>query len=138
VSKLEIKGRFSGKGEVEGEALVVPKSFGFWGATDQQKGVITDKWNPARGASFAHKILVIPSTKGSSGNWISLVICHLNGVSPKAIISRKADPLLVGACIELGIPYVFDLDKDPLNTIRTGDHVKVSVARAVVEIDRIG
>lgn len=131
---MVIKGRFGSKGEAEAEALVVKKSFGFWGATDQTKGIITDQWNPSRGASFKGKILVLPSTKGSSGNWISLVRCHLYGTQPSAIISTSPDPLVVGACIEIGIPYVFNLEKDPVETIRTGDIVRVSASRGAVEI----
>lgn len=132
--KVTLQGKVGNKGYAEGEAIVVRNSFGFWGTVDQHKGVITDRFNEARGQSFVGKILVVPSTKGSSANWVMLRLCGRLNTNPKAIISGKGDPLIVGASIENGTPYMYDFDKDPMAKIETGDYVKMNAEDGVVEV----
>lgn len=54
--------------------------------------------------------------------------------NPRQLYLGKADPLVLGACIEIGIPYVFDLEQDPTKIIKTGNTVKVSGLEGVVEV----
>ena len=50
--------------------------------------------------------------------------------------SGKGDPLIVGASIENGIPYLYNFDKDPLANIETGDYVKMNADEGVVEVQK--
>jgi predicted aconitase with swiveling domain len=134
MGNLILKGKIGNRGYVEGEAFVVRQSFGFWGTVDQHRGLITDRWNEARGKSFIGKILVVPSTKGSSANWVMLRLCGRLHTNPKAILSNRGDPLIVGASIEIGIPYMYDFDKDLLSEIETGDTIKADANNGIVEI----
>lgn len=136
MTNITLKGKSGNKGYTEGEAFVVRQSFGFWGTVDQHRGVITDRWNEARGKSFTGKILVVPSTKGSSANWVMLRLCGRLQTNPKAILSNKGDPLIVGASIEIDIPYMYDFDKDLLSEIKNGDFLRVYATDGKVEIER--
>lgn len=135
-TSLTLKGKVGQGGFAEGEALVVKQSFSFWGTVDQYKGTIMDKWNEARGKCFSGKVLVVPSTKGSSGNWLMIKRCGKLGTAPAAIISQKGDPLIVGGCIEANIPYIYDLNKSPLDFIQTGDLVKINGETGIVKIQK--
>ena len=134
MGNLMLKAKVGNKGYVEGEAFVVSQSFGFWGTVDQHRGVITDRWNKARGQSFTGKILVVPSTKGSSANWVMLMLCGRLQTNPKAILSNRGDPLIVGASIEIDIPYMYDFDKDLLSEIESGDFIKVDANNGKIEV----
>lgn len=136
MAELMLHGKAGNKGYAEGEAVVVRQSFGFWGTVDQHKGIITDRFNEGRGESFVGKILVVPSTKGSSANWVMLRLCGRLGTNPLAILSGRGDPLIVGASIENGTPYMYDFDKNPINEIKTGDFVKVDADKGVVYVER--
>jgi len=130
----KIYGKVGNDGFTAGEALVVNKSFGFWGATNHKKGIITDYFNEARGKSFKDKILVVPSTKGSSGNWIILRLCGRLNTNPKAILSNYGDPLIVGASIENNTPYMYNFEKDLLSIIKTGDKIEVNAGKGYIKI----
>lgn len=129
-----IYGKVGNSGCTTGEALVVKNSFGFWGATNPKQGIITDYFNEARGQSFKDRILVAPSTKGSSGNWIILRLCGRLNTNPKAILSNYGDPLIVGASIENDTPYMYNFEKNLLDNIKTGDKIKVNANKGYIEI----
>jgi predicted aconitase with swiveling domain len=46
----------------------------------------------------------------------------------------RGDPLVVGGSIDADIPYVFDLERNPTEVIKTGDYVKVNGDKGTVEI----
>ncbi len=84
--------------------------------------------------SFAGKVLVFPSGKGSSG-WSTVAqVMRLAGNSPKAMIIREINSLTGMGAVVMRIPTVTDLDKDPTEVIDTGDWVKVDGDKGAVEI----
>jgi predicted aconitase with swiveling domain len=58
------------------------------------------------------------------------------GTSPKAIINVQAHPVWAALAIELNIPLVDRLDKNPCEVIETGDWVKVDSAKGIVEVTK--
>jgi predicted aconitase with swiveling domain len=56
------------------------------------------------------------------------------GSAPKAIINVRAHPVWVALAIELDIPLVDRLDRNPCEVIKTGDWVKVDAENGIVEI----
>jgi predicted aconitase with swiveling domain len=58
------------------------------------------------------------------------------GTRPKAIINVMAHPVWAALAIELNIPLVDRLDKNPVEAIATGDWVKVDAEKGIVEITR--
>jgi predicted aconitase with swiveling domain len=57
------------------------------------------------------------------------------GTAPTAIINVETEAILATGCVISDIPLVDMLDKDPVETIETGMHVKVDADKGIVEID---
>ena len=134
MKSLVLKGKTGNKGHAEGEALVTKDSICFFGGINPETGTITEIRSKDKGKSFKGKIFVIESTKGSSGVWAWLSLLGRLGNAPKAIVMTRGDPLVVGGSIDDNIPYVFSLDRNPTEVIKTGDYVKVDGDKGTVEV----
>ena len=127
------KGKAIVKGKVEGEALVSRTPFSFLLGVNTDDGVIMEEGHEHEGESISGKVLVYPYGKGSSGDCVRLWRCAKNNVAPIAIISSKADCVHVQGAILVNIPMVCDLDRNPIELIKTGDYVKVDGGNVTVE-----
>ena len=133
--KIEIKGRSVVRGRAAGEALVADATLSFWGEVDAVTGRIIAVGHPLEGESLRDRVLVIRSTKGSSGTPMILNLAKLEGNAPVAFVNVEVDGLAALGCIVNEIPMMTDLDRDPFSAIKTGDHVTVDAdgGRIVVE-----
>src|SRR4029077_13671972 len=97
----------------EGEALVSPEPISGWGGIDPATGTIIEPRHALHGASFAGKVLVFPSAKGSSG-WSGFFhSTRLLGTAPVAmVIARISTKSALGAVVTR-VPALTDLDRDP-------------------------
>ena len=134
--KIILKGRGVVKGVGEGEALVTSQGISFTGGVDIESGIIVEKHHELEGKSIVNKVLVFPAGKGSVGASSELYHASKAGTAPRAIINKQLDPPLVFGAILVNLPLICDLDKDPIETIKTGDYVKVDATRGIVEITR--
>lgn len=132
--KIVLHGRKVVGGYGEGEALVTKNTIAGWGAIDPVKGIIVERRHELRGQSFAGKVLVFPSAKGSSGFSMTFHTARLAGNSPKALIVREINSLAALAAVVMHTPAITDLDKDPTEVISTGDWVKVDADKGIVEV----
>ncbi len=133
---LEIKGRGVVKGRAEGEALVADAMLSFWGEVDPVTGKVIAVGHPLEGQSLRGRVLVIRSTKGSSATPMILNLGKLEGTAPAAFVNVEVDGLAALGCIVNGIPMITDLERDPFQNIRTGDHVVVDADQGVVRVTR--
>lgn len=133
---LEIAGRAVVKGRAEGEALVADATLSFWGEVDAVTGRVIAVGHPLEGQSLAGKILVIRSTKGSSGTPMMLHLAKLEGKAPAALVNVEVDSLAALGCIVNGIPMMTGLDRDPFQTIRSGDYVVVDADAGLLRVLR--
>jgi len=124
-SSLLIRGRGVVKGRAEGEALVADATLSFWGEVDPITGTVIAAGHPLEGESLRGKVLVIRSTKGSSGTPMILNLARLEGNAPVAFVNLEVDSLAALGCIVNGIPMITGLEQDPFAVIRTGDRVEV-------------
>ncbi len=132
----EIKARGVVRGRAQGSALVADATLSFWGEVDAVTGTVIAVGHPLEGESLAGRVLVIRSTKGSSGTPMMLRLASLEGRAPAAMINVQVDGLAALGCIVNGIPMVADLESDPFVTIVTGDHVLVDADRGLVQVTR--
>jgi len=115
------------KGLVEGEALVMKKSFAFMGDVDMDTSEIIARDHEHFGKKIAGKILIYPETKGSSGGCVVLISLYNQGMAPAAIVNMKmADYNLVEGAILARIPLACLPESDPSDVIRTGDMVRLN------------
>jgi len=128
---ITLKGKACVVGTAEGEAIVIRDRLSLLGEINLERGLII-KPGSEYGKSIAGKVLVYYSGKGSSGDTFRYWRLQANGVQPAAIINVKADPIHVQGAIVANIPMVANLDRNPLEVIKTGDYVKVEGGNVTV------
>ena len=131
---LEMKGRGVVKGRAEGEALVADATLSFWGEVDAVTGEIIAVGHPLEGETLKDRVLVIRSTKGSSGTPMILHLAKLEGNAPVAFVNVEVDGLAALGCIVNEIPMMTDLEQNPFDVIETGDRVEVDADAGVIRI----
>jgi predicted aconitase with swiveling domain len=131
-----LKGRGASGGVVEGEAMVIPHSMSFLGDIDIMKGIIIHQQSSFRGQSISGKILVFPTGRGSTADPYGLYMLKKAGKAPGAIINVNANPTTVAGVIISHTPMVYNLDRNPLDIIETGDHVLVDGDKGIIIITK--
>ncbi|MHC4401924.1 MAG: aconitase X swivel domain-containing protein [Planctomycetota bacterium] len=124
------------KGKAQGEALVARTTLSFWGEVDPVSGRVIASGHPLEGKSLRGKVLVIPSTKGSSATPLVMGLAHSEGNAPVALVNTDVDCLAVLGCVVNGIPMVTDLDQDPFEAIESGDHVEVDADAGTIVVTK--
>jgi predicted aconitase with swiveling domain len=129
-----LKGRSVVVGVAEGEAIVTRHAISGFGGIDSNTGEIVEVRHELRGQSFKGKVLVFPGAKGSSG-WAShFQSTRLKGAAPLAMIFNEMSTKMALGAVVTRVPAVTDLDRDPIEVIKTGDWVKVDGTNGIVEI----
>ena len=131
---MEIKGRTVNKGDVEGEAIVLENPFNFTGDFDPRTGILGIKGHPLYGEQIGGKILVIPAAKGAVTAAIIVYQAKKLGNAPVGILCRKADPITIECAMIIDIPIMDSFDKDIIEIIKAGDHVKIFGEKGIIEI----
>ena len=129
-----LKGHKVARGKAEGKALVSGSPISFFGSIDTRTGVVVEKGHELEGVSIAGSILVFPVGKGSTAGSYRLYELSYFKKAPKAIINRRADPVVAVGAIIGNIPMVDRLEADPLEIIKTGDLVEVDADRGIVKV----
>ena len=135
--KIEIKGRSVVRGRAAGEALVADATLSFWGEVDAVTGRIIAVGHPLEGESLRDRVLIIRSTKGSSGTPMILKLAKLEGNAPVALVNVEVDGLAALGCIVNEIPMMTDLDCDPFAAVETGDHVTVDADAGKIVVEKV-
>jgi predicted aconitase with swiveling domain len=137
-----ISGRGRVEGQVEAEAIVSRLPFGFWQGLDPQTGLVIDQRHDLVGQSLKDKVFVYPYGRGSTGTPGIFLEAVRNKVAPVAIINLTSEPMIqVCALLAMSffgksIPVVDGLEKNPIETIKTGDMLKIDGRAGTVEILR--
>jgi len=122
-------------GRAEGPVLISKDRVCFYLA-EPGSGKIMEKGHDLEGKSIAGKILVMPSGKGSSvvqaDGLYKLSKC---GNSPKALIVKEADTVLVSTAIILEIPMVFKVEDDFYRKIEDGAIAKLDADNGLITLE---
>ena len=117
-----LRGRKVIGGKASGEAAVSATALCF-----------RSEFNPIEG----RKVVVMPSTKGSSGNTMFVRIASLEGKAPAALIHKEIDSPLVLACAIANIPLV-QIGETEFGSIQDGDWIEVDADEGIIEVKRKG
>jgi predicted aconitase with swiveling domain len=131
---IVLTGRKVVGGVAEGEAMVTRETISGWGGIQPMTGTIIESRHELRGQSFAGKVLVFPGAKGSSGWSAMFHTARLAGKAPIALLFNIMTTKAALGAVVMRVPSLTDFDRDPLDLIETGDHVRVDGDRGVVEI----
>jgi predicted aconitase with swiveling domain len=126
-----MKARVLFDGGADGHALVLSEPLSLWGGLDPQTGELTDAHHPQRGAQLAGRVLVMPSSRGSSSSSSVLAEAVRSGHAPAAILLGEPDLILaVGAAVaaELYDEHVPVLVLRPEDRDAIHDGMRVRVA----------
>ncbi|ADY00788.1 hypothetical protein VMUT_0577 [Vulcanisaeta moutnovskia 768-28] len=99
-----------GSGIINGELVVYRESLSFLGDVDGKSGTIR-----TINTSIVGKILVIPNSRGSTVGPYVMYQLSKYGKAPLAILSVKADTMLIIGAIMAQIPIMTNLPKEILN-----------------------
>ena len=131
MNTLILKGHKVIEGYVEGEALVTKEPISFMGSIDPKTGVVIERGHDIEGQCLKGKILVFPTSKGSTGGSYMLYDVVKNGVGPLGIINVEAESVVVIGAIISGLPMV---DKIDIEKIQTGDYVVIDADDGIVKV----
>ncbi len=121
----------------EGEALVSHEPICFY-LTDPKTGVVREKTHELAGKNIANKVLIFPSGKASSVVQIDgLFKLASHNLAPRAMIVKDVETVLIVSAFIAKVPLVDRLEKDPFETIHTGDLVKVDADKGTVVVERL-
>lgn len=130
-----LKGRCVIKGVRTGTALVLTRSISAFGGIDPFTSKIIESRHPQKGESVKRKILIFPHGKGSSGFSLYFHMLRLTGNAPQAMIIEKINSLTALAAVVSEIPTIggpFEENKNPIETIQTGDKILVDATKGCV------
>ena len=128
-----IQGRRIVPGRVRGEAVVSGAPLCFLSEFNPLTGRVIDPAHPLWQRVLTGKILVIPSTKGSSGNPMHLRVACLEGKAPLALVNTEIDPLSALACVVNQIPMM-EISEQDLELIPDRAWLEVDCDRQLMKI----
>ncbi|MGY1625250.1 aconitase X swivel domain-containing protein [Geodermatophilus sp. SYSU D00965] len=132
--QVVLRGRGLVGGVAEGEALVTREAISGWGGVEPRQGRVIESRHELVGQSFAGKVLVFPTAKGSSG-WSGMFhMARLMGSAPAAMVFTTMNTKIALGVVVSHVPAVTDLDGDPFTAVRTGDRVRVDADRGEVTV----
>lgn len=133
-----LKGRGLVKGKAEGEALVSSQPISFVGGVDPDTGVVIEKGHEVEGRSIKGKVLIFPYGKGTTYNPFAIFAMKKRDTGLAAIVNVKTEEIVLTGAMLAEIPFIDNLDKDPLAEIETGDYAKVDGGSGKLEIEKRG
>jgi hypothetical protein len=134
--KIILRGRKVIGGLAEGEAVVTKEPVSFLGGVNPDKGVVVERGHELEGQSITGKIFVFPHGKGSTAGPYIIYAMAKRKTAPVAMINVEAEPIIAVGAAMGNIPLVDRLDKNPLEVIATGDHVRIDGDQGIVEITK--
>jgi predicted aconitase with swiveling domain len=107
---------------------------GFNFGVDPNSGVIVERGHELEGQSIKDVILVFPAGKGSTGGSFMIYQLSRQGTGPKAMINIRTDTIVAVGAVLGRIPVVDRLDRNPIDVIKSGDHVEVDATHGIVTV----
>lgn len=120
----------------EGDALVSRQGISFFGGVDPRTGVVREKGHDLRGIDITGRVLVFPKGKGSTVGSYVIYQLKKNGHAPAGIVNTETETIIATGCILAEVPLVDKLEVNPLEAIRSGDHLIVDGREGMVIIRR--
>jgi predicted aconitase with swiveling domain len=131
---FEIHADTIGKGKVSGEAMVFNQAFGFNNGVDPVTGLIVETGHPFEKQSVTGKVMVFPVGKGSAAGSYILYDLATRGNAPAAIVNTRSDTIIVIGCVMGRIPMLHRCDRDPVESIQTGDMLEIDLDEGVIKV----
>jgi predicted aconitase with swiveling domain len=125
-----LRGRVIKAGRCQGQALVSPEPLSFFGGVDAATGIVVEPGHPLQGQSIAGRVLVFPTSKGSTVGSYILYRLKKAGLAPVGLINTESEAIVAVGAIIAEIPM---LDHVDLTQFQTGDDVVIDGADVHVQ-----
>ena len=123
---------------VEGEALVSRHGFSARYDVNRKTGVFSRESHDLYGRSVVGKVLVHPTAKGGVATAWALLDMKEHGTAPLGILFGLANPIMAQGAALADLALMDRLAPDPIETIETGDWVRVDPAAGTVTVRKGG
>jgi predicted aconitase with swiveling domain len=124
----DLRGRVLVAGSGQGVALVLDEPLSFWGGFDAESGRVIEERHPQAGASLAGKVLVMPSSRGSSSSSSVLAQALRRGTGPAAILLAQPDEIIVLGAL---IPNLLDGSRFPVIELGPADYESIKTGNGM-------
>ena len=114
---------------IEGYVLVARGGFSARYDVDPESGLITREEHELYGESVARRILVFHTAKGGVATSWRLLDMVKRGTAPAGLVFSELNPVMVQGAILANIPIVHRFTPDPVETLRSGDRVRLTPER---------
>ena len=119
--------------DVEAEIVLSKDTFSIRYDMDRETGVISRRGHALEGQSLAGKIVYFPAVQGGvAAGWAFLALVHRR-VAPAGVLFGRTNPVMIQGLVLAGIPTMHRVSPDPFTVFKTGDRVRMSPSRGVVE-----
>ena len=119
--------------DVEADIVLSKDTFSIRYDMDRETGVISRRGHALEGQSLAGKIVYFPAVQGGvAAGWAFLALVG-RGVAPAGVLFGRTNPVMIQGLVLAGIPTMHRVSPDPFTVLQTGDRVRMSPSRGVVE-----
>ena len=119
--------------DVEADIVLSKDTFSIRYDMDRETGVISRRGHALEGQSLAGKIVYFPAVQGGvAAGWAFLALVHRR-VAPAGVLFGRTNPVMIQGLVLAGIPAMHRVSPDPFTVFETGDRVRMSPSRGVVE-----
>ncbi len=119
--------------DVEAEIVLSKDTFSIRYDMDRETGVISRRGHALEGQSLAGKIVYFPAVQGGvAAGWAFLALVG-RGVAPAGVLFGRTNPVMIQGLVLAGIPTMHRVSPDPFTVLKTGDRVRMSPSRGIVE-----
>lgn len=119
---------------LDAEALVSQDGFSARYDLDHTTGTISREAHDLFGESVIGKVLVVTTAKGGTATGWRLLDLVRRGTAPAALVFRRTNPVMVQGAVLAGIPIMHALDPDPVESLRTGDRLRLEPAEGRITV----
>lgn len=120
--------------DVEAPILLSRDTFSIRYDMDRESGVISRRGHALEGQSLAGRIVYFPAVQGGVAAGWGFGALAARGHAPAGVIFGRTNPVMIQGLVFAGIPVVHRVTPDPFTVLRTGDRVRLSPGRGVVEL----
>ena len=132
--KIILRGRKIIGGMAEGEAVVTRQPVSFLGGVNPDKGIVVERGHELEGQCITGRIFIFPHGKGSTAGPYIIYAMAKRKTAPSGMINVEAEPIIAVGAAMGNIPLVDRLEKNPLEVISSGDHVKIDGDQGIAEV----
>jgi predicted aconitase with swiveling domain len=119
--------------DVEAEIVLSKDTFSIRYDMDRETGVISRRGHALEGQSLAGTIVYFPAVQGGvAAGWAFLALVR-RGVAPAGVLFGRTNPVMIQGLVLAGIPTMHRVSPDPFTVFKTGERVRMSPSRGLVE-----